>query len=177
MGRLNSWQPFPHDCRGFFYYHLPSDLPRIAAEIRFRKTSGSDPSSFAAGSDLMLPNGIPWRIPLLMIVTSDTAKYAALRDMLLNDRLISPMFLNKCMGRYRKLPIKTSSTLLYSLGQLFHLDFSSQVRSLWIVGPTGAQNVRLWYLTASVTTDKCHLIPYAGTSIHVYCVNLLMADY
>ena len=124
----------------------------------------------------MLPNGLPWSIPLLLIVTSDALKYAALQEMCLDDRLISPMFVDKCKARYGKLPIRTSSTLLYSLGQLFHLDFGSEYVHYGL-RPTGAQVARLWYVMTSVSTNRYHRTPYTGTSIHAYDVKLLMAEY
>ena len=88
------------------------------------------------------------------------------REMLLNDRLISPMFVNKCKATYGKLPIQVSCKLVYSVGRLFHLDFGSQLCSLWIVGPTGAQVARLWYVMTSKSKNR-YRTPYTGTSIHV----------
>lgn len=76
--------PFPPGTQGFLYYSwplAPNSAPSSTVssadgnsqgiikqqkhieklgQIRFRKTESSDPATFAKGTDLMLPSGVPW---------------------------------------------------------------------------------------------------------------------
>jgi hypothetical protein len=56
--------PFPLGTHGFLYATTSSDDTYAAApgrlHVRFRVTSKPEPSSFAAGKDLVRPDGVPW---------------------------------------------------------------------------------------------------------------------
>ena len=82
---------FPPNTAGFLYYHRPPFCPPLAGEIRFRITSSSDPASFAVGSDLFTPLGLPWKIPLLYMTISKL--YATLRALLIQDGLVAPQLM------------------------------------------------------------------------------------
>ena len=89
-GPLN--EGFPPNTAGFLYYHVPPYSPPLAGEVRFRVTPSSDPASFAAGSDLLMENGMPWRILLLNVAGGIIFK--GLLALLLQDGLVTPQVLN-----------------------------------------------------------------------------------
>ncbi|KAM5537499.1 hypothetical protein V8D89_008826 [Ganoderma adspersum] len=80
---------FPSTTQGFLYYHIPPRSPPLAGELRFRLTpSGSrDPAGFAAGSDLLVDVGLPWRYPLWKIVCREECRGVA--RLLVQDGLTS----------------------------------------------------------------------------------------
>ena len=83
---------FPPNTTGFLYYHVPPYSSPLAGEVRFRITPSSDPASFAAGSDLLMENGMPWRILLLNVAGGIIFK--GLLALLLQDGLVTPQVLN-----------------------------------------------------------------------------------
>ena len=80
---------FPSSTQGFLYYHVPPHSPPLAGELRFRLTpSGSrDPAGFAAGSDLLVDVGLPWRYPLWKIMCRKECRGVA--QLLVQDGLTS----------------------------------------------------------------------------------------
>lgn len=83
---------FPPNATGFLYYHIPPHSPPLAGEVRFRIIPSPDPASFAAGTDLLMDHGVPWKIPLLYM--SGIGRYTGLRTLLLQDELITPQLLD-----------------------------------------------------------------------------------
>ncbi|KAF9050598.1 hypothetical protein BJ165DRAFT_1592524 [Panaeolus papilionaceus] len=87
---------FPAKTRGFFYYHSPSDRPRISGQLRFRITPSDDPASFPYGHDLhtlrttrRLPK--PWNVPLVRMPAVrqyDNLLSALVREGLVEDSLV-----------------------------------------------------------------------------------------
>lgn len=118
---------FPENTHGFLYFVPPPDIPQappIASEIRFRITRNSDPSSFATGRDLLYPNALPWRISIVQVAR--LPRYSGLRHLLLQDGLTTSPILDHCTalvdGRRR---FGTDGRTIYSLGQLFNVDFAA----------------------------------------------------
>lgn len=88
--------PFPSGTRGFLYYHLPSDRPRISGQLRFRLTPSDDPASFAYGHDLMQPRDRrythqPWGTHVLYL--PDQMYYTGLLSQLVNEGLVEESLL------------------------------------------------------------------------------------
>lgn len=80
---------FPTNTRGFLYF-VPAPHPsvQLASEVRFRIARDYVPSStFATGSDLLLPDYTPWRIPLVTLARAQN--HSVLRHLLLRDGLIT----------------------------------------------------------------------------------------
>lgn len=117
--------PFPADTRGFLYFQPHSHPSRrwFGSEIRFRITQDEDPSSFAAGKDLCLPNCTSWHLPIVPIATNLT--YSGLRHLLLRDSFIGDSGLERCaaLESQSNVTFKTSGRVIHSFGQLFSLNF------------------------------------------------------
>jgi hypothetical protein len=109
----------------FLYYHLPPGLPEIAGELRLRLTSGSDPSSFDAGVDLISHEGI-WRLPLTSL--ANRAPFAGIRMQLLRDGLVTTDLLSTCERLWAELKtprIENRSNMLHSIEQEFFICFTA----------------------------------------------------
>jgi hypothetical protein len=132
--------PFPEGTQGFLYYHLPKDgAPPTASELRFRVTPTNDPASFAQGSDLLHPNGLPWGIPLLAMVANLGAvpakKYQPIKALLIDTGLVTPDFLEMCAtmvdGTNRHL--HRNSRIIHSLDQPFHIKLDATYLEFYIL--------------------------------------------
>jgi hypothetical protein len=75
---------FPIGTKGFLYYSMSPERPRIAGELRLRVTSSDDPASFESGSDLLRTDGLPWSRPLYIL----TRIFPPLYEKLQEERLI-----------------------------------------------------------------------------------------
>ncbi|KAF8960822.1 hypothetical protein BDZ97DRAFT_1832024 [Flammula alnicola] len=80
--------PFPPKSQGVFYYHQPPDEPEDRAEIRFRLCA--DVARFAKGTDMELPNGTPWSMPLLNLHRSAAAATQGLLQLSIKEQLLDP---------------------------------------------------------------------------------------
>ena len=163
--------PFPPDTRGFLYYHpAPADKPDVTSEIRFRVTTADDAKAFAAGSDLLLLNGAPWRIPLLRLVgegrdsrTPSLSHLMAAR--LLEDGLVTKALLRKCrrLVKMTEVPAGLSRKIvIHSLGQPFPIDFAHNRVLVTFLGAESTDITRTLAPWASVA--KKGRPPYSGWS-------------
>ncbi|KAE9403268.1 hypothetical protein BT96DRAFT_936617 [Gymnopus androsaceus JB14] len=131
--------PFPIGSNGFFYYHLPKGLSPLAGDIRFRKTTISEPGSFANGVDLLLPDGLPWSYPLHQLV-----EQPLLSRILVDDGVVTSDAIEHCRevfkGRGKK--FNWGTPLLFHLSQPFSIRLDKSYVRLWVVvkdqllGPT-----------------------------------------
>ncbi|OBZ75001.1 hypothetical protein A0H81_05069 [Grifola frondosa] len=130
--------PFPPQAGGFFYYYSSPRAP-IAGAIRFRITQDGSPTSFASGTDLLLPSGLPWEVPIVVLGSASIASYAKLRQMLLRDGLVAQPLLDKCteLGTQEGASAWHDSRLLHSLGQPFYMEFDQHTYTFWLVGEDG----------------------------------------
>ncbi|KAG6888307.1 hypothetical protein C0992_008872 [Termitomyces sp. T32_za158] len=58
---------FPHNARGFLYYHREPGTPPSSGEIRFRVTPDDDVMDFDNGTDLTSSNYMTWSISLFQV--------------------------------------------------------------------------------------------------------------
>jgi hypothetical protein len=131
----HSQQRFPDNAKGFFYYNIPPPpFPPIMADLRFRITSSSDPSSFNDGSDLLNGLGlVPWSLPILRLAQME--KYRDICEQLVAEGLISRELLERC-----HLILKNSLTsrgfcphhFLYHLNQPILLTFNHRCSYLML---------------------------------------------
>jgi hypothetical protein len=136
---MHSSDSFPVS-RAFLYYFTSPDKPRIAGELRFRVASSDDPASFESGSDLLKPNGQPWSRPLYVLSKYYTPLYEKLRE----DRLV-PDDLDAVLStsfpppfpKYRR------SQLLYTLNDVFILDFSFRGLRFFVITEQGMKRLRM----------------------------------
>ncbi|KAJ7439235.1 hypothetical protein FB451DRAFT_1302702 [Mycena latifolia] len=174
--------PFPPATQGFLYLWIPPLLVGLLlrcppSAIRFRRTASPEPSSFAAGTDLMHPTGLPWEIPLPAICVPRGlpdgvgAKWRARlkADGLLSDAGVGVF--RTFFGPRRETQFDPSRhTILYARAQPFVVRFES-VSTLWIVGP-GAGKVEhtqiLGHCFADSRRDKWkrnRVWPYSGGAL------------
>jgi hypothetical protein len=176
--------PFPEGTQGFLYYRLPKDgAPPTASELRFRVTPTNDPASFAQGSDLLHPNGLPWGIPLLAMVANLGAvpakKYQPIKALLIDTGLVTPDFLDMCAtmvdGTNRNLP-QRHSRIIHSLGQPFHINLDAIHFDFYILSRDQLEH-RRWnsFFHEKLTSFKYNL-PYSGGYItFAYLMPILLS--
>ena len=130
---------FPPNTTGFLYYHVPPYSSPLAGEVRFRITPSSDPDSFATGSDLLMENGVPWRIPLLYVAGRDA--FNDLHALLLQDGLVTPQVLDSVMSveaimKKGEDHIKGGSSvtaIISSFKRGFSLRFGRHANGAWVI--------------------------------------------
>jgi hypothetical protein len=162
--------PFPSGTHGFLYYHTPpSHAPATAGELRFRVTRGSNSTSFSSGIDLLLPNGLPWCISLLRIAQGANTKnegfcqYQFIRRILVDDGLVTPALLKMCaeMVDRAECPVRVSSIIIHSLGQLFPVNFHTDSMSFVALHNDGCQGIKFQKLFLEQSKGR-RAIPYHG---------------
>ena len=144
-GPLN--EGFPPNTAGFLYYHVPPYSPPLAGEVRFRITPSSDPASFAAGSDLLMENGLPWRILLLYMAAKDS--FGGLCATLLRDQLVTPQLLDTAasaaaimpQGDDRLQPGSSWAAIVSSFRRGFHLRLGRAWGGTWTIVGIGKDTV------------------------------------
>lgn len=121
--------PFPSGTQGFIYYHRPPDKLPTAGSVRFRITESEDPASCMSGKDLLLPTGLTWRLPIMMIARAGykpSAGYELLRQCLLTDKLITPDELEECAATAQG-RLTSTSQIVQSLDDSFYLRFTHRL--------------------------------------------------
>ncbi|KAJ7628787.1 hypothetical protein FB45DRAFT_44338 [Roridomyces roridus] len=120
---------FPFGSQGFLYYRAGSTP--VGGSLRFRLAASLD--GFAHGTDLPLPSGLPWSIPLAYMVSR--VKYTSILDELLRTGLVTA----EAVENLRRSLVKRLQLdrTLFELGQLFPVDFSSKMMNMTVVGADG----------------------------------------
>lgn len=160
-----SLEEFPTGLNGFLYYWSPpSRITPLAGEVRFRKTSSADPSSFTKGMDYRLPMGVLWRIPLFTIASTEA--YEPLQNVLLSERLVSPGTLARArtLGEEYKLQ-RNMSRVVHSFYQPFVVDLCQHRHTFYFLGPEGLHHTSFWNLCSEKGQDIRHAVqPFEGKS-------------
>ncbi|TFK38661.1 hypothetical protein BDQ12DRAFT_723009 [Crucibulum laeve] len=134
---------FPEHAKGFFYYAEPKEGPLYEGEVRFRCCESSDPSAFASGSDLLLPSGTPWNIPLVRIA-EEHERYQLLPEFLIKDGAITYHTIRSCPRRRRILRTLNSSQLdptnYYDLQGLKRVKVQGEGTSSWLFNYVAARH-------------------------------------
>jgi len=155
--------PFPPDSSGWLYFYRGADRPTITGEVRFRLALSGNPKDFASGSDLLHPDGLPWKIPLLHIAT--VPKFKMLQNILLRDKFVDLGLLARCDAIVKQMgcPHRNHAQLLSSLDDVFVLDFSHAARNLY-VWRHDEELFTLWALALPVVDSRTgeKLRPYTG---------------
>ncbi|KAK0216235.1 hypothetical protein IW262DRAFT_1464762 [Armillaria fumosa] len=142
---------FPPRTEGFLYYHRqPDSLP---GEVRFCLANTGD---INAGMDLLLPNGLPWSIPLWYIVSG--SRYKNLLQKLIADGLVSTELVQRCEFMYPPAWAhrRKRATVLMNWNDVFAVGLNSKRTKLWIAGEKGMKETTL--LTSRILGE------YAGDS-------------
>lgn len=162
--------PFPEYARGFLYYHPPPDhVPQTAGDVRFRVTPSDDPSSFSEGFDLRRPNGALWREHLLFFtrdIHKPISKYHAMRQLLLDDGLVTPQLLEKCKDLMMRAGqgIVRQSRIIHSVGQLFPIDFNVAHLSTYVLTEDALQPMTITS-PFTMTMRNRPIVPFGGKYI------------
>jgi hypothetical protein len=149
--------PFPTGCRGFFFfYYHPRPASLIRDQIRFRITSSRDPAFFAAGRDLLLPSGMPWKqnIPALF-----RDERSPLQEVLVSDGLVSQQDIDLWRTQYR--PAFSAHSDVVSLRDPFLIDLSKKCRMLSIPHGMKANRYELG-LPFCMRLGGKYVYPYRG---------------
>ncbi|KIM71492.1 hypothetical protein PILCRDRAFT_17027 [Piloderma croceum F 1598] len=124
---------FPDDAKGFFYYFTPSKASPVGGQLRFRITPSADPTSWSSGRDLCWPRSdIEWKVHLMTIVRVHP-KLAALRTLLLAEKLVSPELMERCMKLVKWRGTLGPQTVLDGLELPFLTSFSYHDRGRFAV--------------------------------------------
>lgn len=142
-----STAPFPDNTRGFFYYHRPKGLPERAGEIRFRKVPTDDPKMLPQGSDLLLPHGVPWSLPLWYLAVHPA--FTAFWESLIRDKLITSSLVEefaKTSSRWTELPVQLTlrTPAIHALGQPFTVQIGHKSRKICIADDQGPSPITLF---------------------------------
>ncbi|KAJ7183933.1 hypothetical protein C8R46DRAFT_1309190 [Mycena filopes] len=113
---------FPPQTAGFLYFLRGAPDRPLEGTLRFRLSTDDRPSSFDAGTDLLLPTGLPWKLLLPQLLHHKLRKVSA---QLLRENLVTETDIERCQqvfGKGRKIP--PTATLVFRLGQEFRVDFN-----------------------------------------------------
>ncbi|KAJ6546016.1 hypothetical protein DFH09DRAFT_1171791 [Mycena vulgaris] len=152
--------PFPVHACGFLYFAPQPALPALSASVRFRCTTSPDPASFAAGTDLALPNGLPWQILLAQAIVS---KQDTLRAQLLREGHLTPASVAEWRARLGARVRTPPALLLFGPHQLFPVNFGSSLY-LTVVSDTCLHTLELPHIF-SHRTSRGRSFPYEGSAL------------
>ncbi|KAJ6533808.1 hypothetical protein DFH09DRAFT_1325656 [Mycena vulgaris] len=120
--------PFPPHARGYLYYFQPPPgRSPLGGGLRLRVNSDD-----SLGSDLLLPNGLPWQIGLPQIVKHQHCAGALYK--LLEEGLLTPPIVEQCHQLFSSAHLPRD--LIFDLDQPFPLSLTQTVLHLTVVGLT-----------------------------------------
>jgi hypothetical protein len=111
--RDGPYKAFPVHTFGFMYFHRHPDP--ICSELRFRVMPASNEHTFDAGHDLLLPNGLPWK---LRMARKSGAKLM-FQDILIRDQLLTA---KECQLIVENMP--GDKATLHAMGDVFLLKLN-----------------------------------------------------
>jgi hypothetical protein len=150
---------YPPGTKGFLYYFMSLEKPRIAGELRFRVASSDDPASFQSGSDLMKPNGQAWSRPLIVLSKLYPPLYGKLRE-----ELLVPDDLDAVLSTLpHRFPKYRRSQVLYTLNDTFIVNFSSRQQDFTVITEQGIERLQISKLFSQRKTSA-RFSPYTGES-------------
>ncbi|KAJ7612747.1 hypothetical protein FB45DRAFT_1065441 [Roridomyces roridus] len=154
---------FLADSLGFFYCAPRPGLPLLASSVRFRCTPSSSPSSFAAGHDLLLPNGLPWQV----LVGQAAVAYPSLRVALLHEKFLTPQSVAEWHTRLGKTHGGriTPAIVIFGLQQRFPVNFAGHLWLHVVPASTVPQRFAILRLTDvfSSRVGRKRFHPFVGT--------------
>jgi hypothetical protein len=162
--RSGSRLAFPDGTQGFLYFIPgPAHAP-VAGEVRFRTTTGPDPTGFADGRDLLLPDmPVPWSISLVNLLHSEK-KYGHLCNVIFEQDGSAALELAHAIREHKDGVTRGDTRVTHSLGQPFIHDLHTRNMSLRIA--SGSRIFDRMYLTLPSDgrrKDEKLRWPYRGT--------------
>ena len=128
----NNVGPFPANTKGFLYHYRHQNLPLTTSELRFRLVPDLT-TPFTEGTDLLVSPGVPWSLPIYRLPLHQN--YAALRDILLQDNLVTQEWIQWCQSVYPpEWADKPKNIVVHALRQPFIVPVYRRRYGMWIVG-------------------------------------------
>jgi hypothetical protein len=123
---------FPDGTQGFLYFIPgPAHAP-VAGEVRFRTTTGPDPTGFPDGRDLLLPDiPEPWSISLISLLSSEK-KYGHLCNVIFEQDGSAALELAHAIREHKDRVTRRDTRVIHSLGQPFIQDLHTKIINLRI---------------------------------------------
>lgn len=139
-----TYKSFPTKTSGFLYYR-PHDFSDFGGQVRFRLTSTTNPTTFEFGTDLLLPNGMPWTISLFRIAC--IGRWSSIKDLLLADHLTSQDLTTKCqsiIAESKLINLRIAKMqLLAARGDHFAAKFDQQWITIAILSDASLETITL----------------------------------
>lgn len=110
----------------------------MTGEVRFRLADVSDTQP---GTDLLLPNGLPWSIPLWYTVSASSHK--SLLQKLIADGPVSTEMVQRCKWMFPAALAGRKATVLVDCNDVFAVTFNVKHAKLWIAGDSAKKEVVL----------------------------------
>jgi hypothetical protein len=145
---------FPLGTSGFLYFH-PGTAGPISAHLRFRVTGSSDPASFDAGQDLLMPFGVPWKHNLTAVFRGDGVGEAA--NVLLREGLVT----EADIARWKRTPVHSLGEIVAE-GTPFRVDCKRHYFSVHLVRGEEVTKVNVHSPFWPRTYVGPHVAPYRG---------------
>ncbi|KAJ7734450.1 hypothetical protein B0H16DRAFT_1767334 [Mycena metata] len=147
--------PFPARTWGYLYYRPSSAWTPLAGSVRLRIKSDD-----AHGSDLLLPNGLPWQIILPQIVLR--RQYKGLYRKLLEEGLISESDVGTCRNVFGRRRLIYPETVLFGLDQPFSISMQQMELRLTIVGRSSPGTRLALFIKQRLFGDPAPRYPFKG---------------
>ncbi|KAJ7056809.1 hypothetical protein C8F01DRAFT_1155123 [Mycena amicta] len=128
--------PFPPNARGYLYYHAPHPSAPLSGSIRLRIDSDN-----ALGTDLLLPDGLPWQIVLPTLVHSKNGA-GALRQ-LISESLVDSETIASCRAVFSGWSAIRPKCLFFAIDQPFAIPMTVENVFLTVVGKEKLERLRL----------------------------------
>jgi hypothetical protein len=121
---------YPQGTTGFFYVHAPDRAHPVATHLRFRVVSERDPQAFAAGHDLLTPDGAVWSrwIPVLLR-NPIHRRSGILANILVRQKLVTPQTIDFWLNE-SVVKRDFHTPIVYPGSESFVLDLSLKSQSL-----------------------------------------------
>ncbi|KAJ7452990.1 hypothetical protein B0H11DRAFT_280507 [Mycena galericulata] len=145
------------DIKGFLYYHVPYPEHFLSAGLRFRCTKTAFPSSFDAGHNIMDCAGLPWTLPLTLLIRrrrfSPIVRRLVMDGLLTEEQVsmgIRMISRNDIMHRLTTEVLREGGDEphVHAIGESFYVDFT-RVMHLCVTGPHSILRVALFPQLAS----------------------------
>ncbi|KAJ7513233.1 hypothetical protein B0H11DRAFT_1949104 [Mycena galericulata] len=122
---------------GFLYHHISYPELFLSAGVRFRCTEGSHLSSFEAEHDLQDRSGLPWTLPLTLLLAR--TRFSSFINQLIKDELLT----KEQRGLHDRGKVRVGEAMreggdddphVHAIGDPFYVDFTRVVR-VSVTGP------------------------------------------
>jgi hypothetical protein len=161
------YTPFPPDSIGWFHLYRPSDVPLLASQIRFRIRDLSKPD-FAAGRDLLRPDGSPWCLYLVSVLNSrKTSLLPFFSACLQQDGLVTLKELKVFTSQ--QFDLRRDSRVIWTPREPFEMDFTMKSIRFTLLGAKEGRT----FILQNVFRDQREyrqgrpFYPYTGQSYSV----------